>query len=377
MTLRVVAIDGAAGSGKSTLARLLARELGLPYVNTGSMYRALTLAALRGAVEVKDGPALARLMGTLEFTLSSGTDGELLIDGAPPSDDLESADVEASVSTVAKHPPVRSAMRAAQRALGVGGAVMEGATSGTVVPRCPQLFLVAAPDERAGRRVDERGETDVAEALHARDRLDARVNPHVPADDAIVTRATSASRDTPCRARRGGRSSAGPPCPRGPSTRRGGAAVVTVPRIAVVGRQNVGKSTLVNRLFGKRETIAHDDPGVTRDRVELEATWNGKRFGLIDTAGYLHRATGVDALAGLQSLRAIDEAQLVLLVVDVDSGSRRRTRSSPTVSAGRRPGPRGREQGGCGRGRGRGARVPRAGSRRSDRRVLEARSGSG
>ena len=95
---------------------------------------------------------------------------------------------------------------------------------------------------------------------------------------------------------------------------------MTVPRIAVVGRQNVGKSTLVNRLFGKRETIAHDDPGVTRDRVELEATWNGKRFGLVDTAGYLHRATGVDALAGLQSLRAIDEAQLVLLVVDVASG---------------------------------------------------------
>lgn len=188
MTLRVVAIDGAAGSGKSTLARLLARELGLPYVNTGSMYRALTLAALRGAVEVKDGPALARLMGTLEFTLSSGTDGELLIDGAPPSDDLESADVEASVSTVAKHPPVRSAMRAAQRALGVGGAVMEGRDIGTVVfPDAPlKLFLVAAPDERAGRRVDERGETDVAEALHARDRLDARVNPHVPADDAIV-----------------------------------------------------------------------------------------------------------------------------------------------------------------------------------------------
>jgi CMP/dCMP kinase len=188
MTLRVVAIDGAAGSGKSTLARLLARELRLPYVNTGSMYRALTLAALRGAVDVEDGIALARLMGTLEFTLSPGTGGELLIDGTQPSDDLETADVEASVSTVAKHPPVRSAMRAAQRALGVGGAVMEGRDIGTVVfPDAPlKLFLVAAPDERAGRRVDERGATDVAEALHARDRLDARVNPHVPADDAVV-----------------------------------------------------------------------------------------------------------------------------------------------------------------------------------------------
>ena len=95
---------------------------------------------------------------------------------------------------------------------------------------------------------------------------------------------------------------------------------MTVPRIAVVGRQNVGKSTLVNRLFGKRETIAHDDPGVTRDRVELEATWNGRRFGLVDTAGYLHRAKGVEALAGQQTVRAMNEAQLVLLVVDVASG---------------------------------------------------------
>jgi GTP-binding protein len=95
---------------------------------------------------------------------------------------------------------------------------------------------------------------------------------------------------------------------------------VTVPRIAVVGRQNVGKSTLVNRLFGRREAIAHDDPGVTRDRVELEATWNGKRFGLVDTAGYRHRATGVEALAGEQALRAVDEAHLVLLLTDVRSG---------------------------------------------------------
>lgn len=95
---------------------------------------------------------------------------------------------------------------------------------------------------------------------------------------------------------------------------------MSVPRIAVVGRQNVGKSTLVNRLFGKRKTIAHDDPGVTRDRVELEATWSGRRFGLVDTAGYLHRAKGVEALAARQAVRAMEEAQLVLLVVDVASG---------------------------------------------------------
>lgn len=91
------------------------------------------------------------------------------------------------------------------------------------------------------------------------------------------------------------------------------------PRIAVVGRQNVGKSTLVNRLFGRRETIAHDDPGVTRDRVEVEATWSGRRFGLVDTAGYRHRATGVEALSGEQAVRAVDQAQLIILVTDVRS----------------------------------------------------------
>jgi GTP-binding protein len=95
---------------------------------------------------------------------------------------------------------------------------------------------------------------------------------------------------------------------------------VTVPRIAVVGRQNVGKSTLVNRLFGRREAIAHGDPGVTRDRLEVEATWNGRRFGLVDTAGILHRARGVEAVAAKQTERALEQAQLVLLVVDVRSG---------------------------------------------------------
>ena len=188
MTVRVVAIDGAAGSGKSTLARLLAKTLELPYVNTGSMYRALTLAARRGEVDVEDGPTLARLTETIEFTLSPGPGGELFIDGAPPLDELETADVEANVSAVAKHSVVRSVMRAAQRALGERGAVMEGRDIGTAVfPDAPlKLFLVAEPGERAGRRVEERGATDVADALLERDRRDATVIPSVPAEDAVV-----------------------------------------------------------------------------------------------------------------------------------------------------------------------------------------------
>ncbi len=92
------------------------------------------------------------------------------------------------------------------------------------------------------------------------------------------------------------------------------------PRIAVVGRQNVGKSTLVNRLFGKRAAIAHDLPGLTRDRLELEATWRGRTFGLVDTAGYVHRPTGVEALAAKQAVRATSEAELILLVVDARTG---------------------------------------------------------
>ncbi|MGH2679701.1 MAG: (d)CMP kinase [Actinomycetota bacterium] len=188
MRPRVIAIDGAAGSGKSTLARLLAKALHLPYVNTGAMYRALTRAARRGQLDVEDGPTVAGLMQTLRFTLSPGPERELWIDGAPPSNDLASADVEANVSAVAKHPAVRSVMRAAQRTLGEEGAVMEGRDIGTAVfPDARlKLFLVARAAERAVRRVEERGTADVAGALHERDRRDARANPLVRAEDAAV-----------------------------------------------------------------------------------------------------------------------------------------------------------------------------------------------
>ena len=97
-------------------------------------------------------------------------------------------------------------------------------------------------------------------------------------------------------------------------------ATPSAPRIAVVGRQNVGKSTLANRLFGRREAIAHDMPGVTRDRVELEAVWRGKRLRLVDTAGYLHDASGIELLARDQADQAMREADLILLVVDAQAG---------------------------------------------------------
>jgi GTPase len=93
-----------------------------------------------------------------------------------------------------------------------------------------------------------------------------------------------------------------------------------VPRVAVLGRQNVGKSTLVNRLVGRREAIAHETPGVTRDRVELAVEWGGRHFSVIDTGGVARKPSGIEADVARQAGLAAESADLVLLVVDVTTG---------------------------------------------------------
>ena len=93
-----------------------------------------------------------------------------------------------------------------------------------------------------------------------------------------------------------------------------------VPRVAVIGRQNVGKSTLVNRLFGHQQAIADPSPGVTRDRIEVQTAWRGRSFGLVDTGGYLHGARGIETLVAEQADRAAAEADLIVLVVDAQAG---------------------------------------------------------
>ncbi len=93
------------------------------------------------------------------------------------------------------------------------------------------------------------------------------------------------------------------------------------PVLAVVGRPNVGKSTLVNRMIGRREAVVQDVPGVTRDRVAYDALWNGRRFTLVDTGGWEPDATGLQAAVAAQAELAMQTADAVLLVVDASVGA--------------------------------------------------------
>lgn len=94
-----------------------------------------------------------------------------------------------------------------------------------------------------------------------------------------------------------------------------------LPVLAVVGRPNVGKSTLVNRIIGRREAVVQDIPGVTRDRVSYEAEWNGKHFLLIDTGGWDRKVKGIHAQIAAQAERAINEADAVAFIVDATVGA--------------------------------------------------------
>jgi GTP-binding protein len=94
-----------------------------------------------------------------------------------------------------------------------------------------------------------------------------------------------------------------------------------LPVLAIVGRPNVGKSALVNRILGRREAVVEDTPGVTRDRVSYQAEWNGRRFTLVDTGGWEPDARGIDASVAAQAEVAIDLADAVLFVVDATVGA--------------------------------------------------------
>ena len=203
MTPRTIAIDGPAGAGKSTIGALVAERVGYLFLDTGAMYRAVALAAQRRSVDPDDGDRLARLAREVRVAIGPPTvrDGRaytVLLDGEDVTWAIRGADVDRSVSQVARVPAVRDAMVEQQRALADRGrVVMVGRDIGTVVlPTAERkIFLTASAAERAKRREEElrsRGEVrprqELLQEILRRDQLDSEraVAPLRAADDAVV-----------------------------------------------------------------------------------------------------------------------------------------------------------------------------------------------
>ena len=162
----MVAIDGPSGAGKSTAGRAVAERLGYVFLDTGAMYRALALAALRAAVPLDDAAAVADLATRLRLDLRPG--GAVLLDGEDVTSALRTQDVGAAASRVSVHPPVRRHMVARQREMGrEGGVVMDGRDIGTAVfPDADLKFYVDAhPRQRATRRHEELAQRGLASDL--------------------------------------------------------------------------------------------------------------------------------------------------------------------------------------------------------------------
>jgi cytidylate kinase len=203
----VIAIDGPAGAGKSTVASRIARRHGYLNIETGAMYRALALQAIRSDVSFDDEEALLKLAQRSHITLEPKIDGNrVLLDGENVSDRIREQDVTNAASKVSVHPKVREWMVARQRELGqMGGVVMEGRDIGTkVFPDADvKIFLDAAPEVRGNRRFQQNQagsahqQAAVVAEMQERDRRDrTRINsPLEAAKDAIVIDSTDLSLD--------------------------------------------------------------------------------------------------------------------------------------------------------------------------------------
>ena len=193
--MKLVAIDGPSGSGKSTVARAVASELGVEALDTGAMYRAVTVAMLRAGADLADEQAAAEIADVSKLSITDRVE----LDGRDVTREIRSPEVTAAVSTVAAHPAVRRVLVQRQRAWvkARGGGVVEGRDIGTVVfPEAPlKVFLTASDEERARRRHDDQadGSRDVdlevvKESLRRRDERDSTraASPLQAATDALV-----------------------------------------------------------------------------------------------------------------------------------------------------------------------------------------------
>jgi cytidylate kinase len=195
----IVAIDGPAGAGKSTVGRAVAARLGLDYLDTGAMYRAVTFAALRRGVDPADETSVAELCEALELTVGSGPQGTVVtVDGVDASIEIRGREVTSAVSAVAANSRVRAELVRRQRrwVADRGGGVVEGRDIGSVVfPAATlKLYVTASPRVRAERRVAEIGGdvADVEASIIERDRKDStRLDSPLTEADGSVTLDTS------------------------------------------------------------------------------------------------------------------------------------------------------------------------------------------
>lgn len=363
-----VAIDGPAGVGKSSTSKALAKYYGFAYLDTGAMYRACAWWCLRQGVDLDGETVDERLVTETVAEFFTGDhfditvdpdDSRVLCDGEDISEAIRSSEVSSHVSKVSNVMPVRRLLIAAQQATiereaapdsfsGGLGVVAEGRDITTVVaPDAEVRVLLTAREEvRQARRSGQSlaGAGVGGEDVAARDRADSKVTSFLSAADGVTTLDNSDldfgqtldalvelvdaaieeqeyeqyaanledyELDDEDEALVSGRALAR-------SERGSGPKPVGV--LAVVGRPNVGKSTLVNRILGRRAAVVEDTPGVTRDRVSYDAEWAGTDFKLVDTGGWETDVEGIDSAIASQAQVAVQLADAVVLVVDGQVG---------------------------------------------------------
>jgi GTP-binding protein len=314
----VIAIDGPSGSGKSSTSRALANLGGFEYLDTGALYRAATIVL--GSYPNLPSNEIANCLAKAQIEFSADPKNPaVLINGKDVSKEIRTKIITDSVSRVSAIPEVRAFLFQLQRSLidkSKRGIVVEGRDIGTVVAPDADLKIYLSADLRARsmRRESELADMklleidqEVSQELEERDAFDSSraISPLRQADDAVVVDSTLLSLDETVEyiwnimKQRG---------------------LIGIPTVVIVGRPNVGKSTLVNRILGSKEAIIEDTPGVTRDRVRYETEWNGKKFCLVDTGGWLPSGEGIEIKIAEAAAASIHDADLVLFVVDAKVG---------------------------------------------------------
>jgi GTP-binding protein len=310
----IVAIDGPSGAGKSSTAKAIALRAGWNYLDTGALYRAVTWLAL----EYKCEEPFAILQAIKDHPIKFIADpespnvfaGETQITHA-----IRGTSVTENVSRISALPEIRRELLNIQHHIidsAERGIVVEGRDIGTVVaPEAGlKIYLTADLDARATRRENETEDknVDVKASLDNRDAIDSTrtVSPLVMAADAVEVDSTYLDLDETIdriwellKKRN----------------------LLGLPIVAILGRPNVGKSTLINRFLGRREAIVEDTPGVTRDRVQYECEWGGRRFIIMDTGGWEAKPDGISVQVSAGSELAMQEADVLAFVVDAQVGA--------------------------------------------------------